>query len=149
MMPVEGADQLREAADVYGPDSPEAALAARIREYSDMFGTAYHAHDTSLMRPYCHLPSMMIGGGGVRLMLVPEDIDATWARAHEPLRVEDYGHSVLHTVDVTTMSPSTALVSVECSRYRQNGEEFQRFLASYIVLNGENGWQITTWLGRR
>ena len=44
----------------------EQAVADRIREYSDTFGHAYHAKDPSMMRPYCHVPAMAVGGQGAK-----------------------------------------------------------------------------------
>ncbi len=122
------------------------ALAAWVREYSDTFGLSYHANDPTRMRPYCNVPSLGIGGGRVNLIATEEASDARWAAAHAALP-EDYHHSVLHTVDVTLTSPTSALVTVDCSRYRLNGDPYVRFKASYVLAKGDDGWRIAVWLG--
>ena len=126
----------------------EAELAAWVREYSDHFGFSYHAKDPTMMRPYCHVPALGIGGGRVNLIATVEESDARWAAAHEGLP-DDYDHSVLHTVDVTFTSPTAAYVTVNCGRYNKAGEEYVNFDASYVVAQVEEGWRITTWIGHR
>ena len=124
----------------------EATLAAWVREYSDTFGFAFHAGDPKMLRPYCHVPALGISGGRINLIATEEESDARWAAAHAGLP-EDYDHSVLHTVDVTLTSPTAAFVTVDCGRYRKNGEEYVRFNASYVVAQVEKGWRITAWIG--
>ena len=70
----------------------EAELAAWVREYSDHFGFSYHAKDPTMMRPYCHVPALGIGGGQVNLISTVEESDARWAAAHAGLP-DDYDHS--------------------------------------------------------
>lgn len=129
-------------------DAERDALAAWVREYSDAFGRAFHAGDPALMRPYCHVPALAIGGGTVRLIATEAESDARWAAAHAGLP-DDYDHSVLHTVDATFTGPDAAFVTVDCGRYRANGEEYARFHASYVVARGADGWRITAWIGHR
>lgn len=124
----------------------EQVVADRIREYSDTFGRAFHAHDPTLLRPYCHVPSMGIGGGTARVIETLEDNDKRWAHALAGLPA-DYDHSVLHTVDVTLMSPTAAWVTADCGRFNTDGTEYARFWASYIAIETDEGWQITTWVG--
>ncbi len=126
----------------------EAELAAWVREYSDHFGFSFHARDPAMMRPYCHVPALSVGGGRVQFIATVEESDARWAAAHAGLP-EDYHHSVLHTVDVTFTSLNAAFVTVDCGRFRANGEEYARFNASYIVAQVEEGWRITAWIGHR
>ena len=122
------------------------AVAARIREYSDMFGRSAHEKNPSLMRPYCHVPSMAIGRGRVVTIDTPEANDRRWQRAAESLP-DDYHHSVLHTVDVTLTDPGTAWVTADCGRFNDAGLEYHRFLASYLVVLVDDEWKITTWIG--
>ena len=63
----------------------EAELAAWVREYSDHFGFSFHAKDPTMMRPYCHVPALGIGGGQVNLIATVEESDARWAAAHAGL----------------------------------------------------------------
>ena len=126
--------------------TPEETLAARIREYSDTFGFAFHAKDPTMLRPYCHVPALGMGRGGVNLINTVEESDARWARAHASLP-EDYDHSVLHTVDVTFTNPDTAMVTVDCGRYNKAGEEYHRFFASYVVTKTAEDWKIAVWIG--
>ena len=99
-----------------------------------------------MMRPYCHVPAMALGGRGANLIETNEQGDERWARAHAGLP-EDYHHSVLHTVDVTLMSEDAAFVTVDCGRYNTSDEEYARFWASYVAANTLDGWKITTWIG--
>ena len=124
----------------------EQIVADRIREYSDTFGAAFHAKDASLLRPYCHVPSMTIGGGRAFSLSTIEESDERWTRALAGLP-DDYDHSILHTVDVTMMSPETALVSVDCGRFNTKDDEYARFGASYVAILVDGTWLITTWIG--
>ena len=129
-------------------DAERDALAAWVREYSDAFGHAFHAGDPALMRPYCHVPALAIGGGAVRLIATEAESDARWAAAHAGLP-GDYDHSVLHTVDVTFTGADAAFVTVNCGRYTRAGEEYVNFDASYVVARTDDGWRITAWIGHR
>ncbi len=129
-------------------EAARAELAAWVREYSDTFGYAFHAGDPAMMRPYCHVPALSVGGGKVALIATEAESDGRWAAAHAGLPA-GYDHSVLHTVDVTFTSPTAAFVTVDCGRYLADGEEYVRFNASYVVAKVEEGWRITAWIGHR
>ena len=102
--------------------SIQKTIADRIREYSDTFGAAFHAKDPTLLRPYCHTPSMAIGSGRAVVADTQADDDARWARALAALP-DDYHHSVLHEVEVMMTGPKSAVVTVDCGRFRESGEE--------------------------
>lgn len=121
-------------------------LDAWIRHYSDEFGNAYHANDVTILRQYCHVPSMRLTVDGVRWLASYEDIDAHWSAAHAALRPKDYSHSVFHNVDVRVISPGAAFITVDCSRLDRSGGTIMRFLSSYTVASTPDGWRITAWL---
>ena len=136
-------------AKVQGPPaSTELAgqVADHIRSYSDTFGESFHKGDPSLLRPFCHVPSVSIGRGRVFDVSTIEESDERWRRAHASLP-EDYQYSVLHTVDVMMTDKRTAFVTVDCGRFNKAGEEYHRFFASYITVLTDTGWRITTWIG--
>ena len=78
----------------------------------------------------------------------PEANDERWRRALASLP-DNYDHSVLHTVDVLMTDDKTALVTVDCGRFDNEGNEYARFWASYITIETADGWLITTWIGHR
>lgn len=120
-------------------------VAARVRAYSDAFGAAFHAKDAALLRPYCHVPAFTLGGGRMHVITTEAESDARWTRALSALPA-DYNHSVLHTVDVTLTSDSNAFASVDCSRYRANGDELVRFFASYLLVCVGGDWRVCAWI---
>jgi hypothetical protein len=120
-------------------------VAAFVREYSDAFVRSVHEKDSTLLRAYCAIPSMSLGPNGPTYTMTAEENDARWARAAAAVP-EDYGNSVLHTVDVTMCSPTAAFVTAECSRYRKDGSEYVRFWASYTVSKTPVGWRVASWI---
>lgn len=125
----------------------EAFLTDWIREYSDHFVLSFRENDPSLVRPYCHIPSMRLTQDGVKVMATAEEVDAHWAAAHVPLRPLDYHNSILHTVDVKLLNPGAAFITVDCGRYNVRNEEIMRFYSSYTVCKTAEGWKITSWIG--
>ena len=132
-----------------GADSAEIAyLQAWTREYSDHFVLAYHSGDLTLMHPYCHVPSFRFTADGLRAMTTYADIDAHWKAAHDALRPRGYNNSVLHTVDVELLTPRSALITADCSRYDVGDKEIMRFWTSYAATKTEDGWRIAAWFTR-
>ena len=117
-----------------------------VREYSDHFVMAFHAHDVSLLHPYCHIPSLRLTVDGPRPLLTRADLDAHWTAAHDHLRPLGYANSILHTVDVSLINDSAAFVTADCGRYDAAGRELQRFMTSYMLGKTADGWRITTWI---
>lgn len=132
--------------DAAGSNELERQVAEHIRSYSDTFGEAFHRGDPTLLRPFCHVPSVSMGRGRVFVIRTEEESDERWRRAHGSLP-DDYHHSVLHTVDVMMTDPKTAFVTVDCGRFNESGDEYHRFHASYITVLTDMGWRITTWIG--
>ena len=120
-------------------------VAAHIHEYGDTFGRAFHDNDPTLLRPYCHVPSVSFGNGRAFMIHSVEESDERWRRVYEGIP-RDHHHSVLHTVDVMMTDTRTAFVTVDCGRFNNDGEEYHRFWASYITINTDEGWRITTWI---
>ncbi len=123
-----------------------ATVAAHIRQYSDTFGSAFHSSDPTLLRPYCHIPCVAIGRGRLLTMETEDASDKRWRRALDGLP-KNYDHSVLHSVDVLMTDDRTAFVTVDCGRFDNQGIEYARFWASYITIETDEGWRITTWIG--
>ncbi len=124
-------------------EATAAEVAAFVREYSDTFVRSVHERNPALMRQYCAVPSLSLGLDGPAYTMTFEENDARWARAAATVP-EDYGNSVLHTVDVTMCSPSAAFVTADCSRYRKDGSEYARFWASYMVTRTPDGWKVAS-----
>ncbi len=122
-----------------------ATVAARLREYSDAFVESVHRKDPTLMRPYCHLPAMVLGRGRTITIETSDANDARWRRAAEAVP-DDYAKSVLHTVDVTLVDDTVAWVTADCGRFNEAGLEYHRFLASYLMVEIDGEWKITTWV---
>ena len=121
-------------------------VAIHIREYNDTFVQAFHDKDPMLLRPYCHVPSTSFGKGRMFIINSMEESDERWRRTHAGMP-QDYHHSVQHTVDVLVTDPQTAFVTVDIGRFNNDGKEYHRFWASYITINTDEGWRITTWIG--
>lgn len=128
------------------PTFLERQVADHIRTYSDTFGEAFHKGDPTLLRPFCHVPSVSMFRGRVYSVSTEEDSDERWRRAHAALP-DDYHHSVLHLVDVMMTDDRTAFVTVDCGRFNRSHEEYHRFHASYITVLTDEGWRISIWIG--
>jgi hypothetical protein len=123
----------------------EQEVADRYHEYHNAFVQAGKTRDVTLLRPYSHVPQMAVAGGRVIVSETEEKSDARWSRILGNLPA-DYDNSVAHSVDVTMFSKNSALVTVDVSRFRKDGTEYERFCGSYIMVRADAGWQISTWL---
>ena len=124
--------------------STEQDAAECYRGYHNAFVEAGKSKDPTLLRPFTHIPLMAVGGGGARVFSTLEESDQRWSRILNGLP-DDYDHSIEHALDVTVISDTSAIVSVEVSRHRRGGEEYDRFRASYVLVK-DGHWQLTTWL---
>jgi len=120
-----------------------------IQGYNSAFVKANHDGDPSLMRPWMRLPVTTYGNGSVRVLATPEDIDAQYGAAVDALKGTGYQRSILSDFDITVMNPTTALVSCRAVRERADGSVIQAFDASYIMVRGDDRWQVASLISRR
>ena len=113
--------------------------------YHKAFIQAGKTKDITLLRPFSHVPQMAVANGRVMVGESEEKSDARWSRILAKLPA-DYDNSIAHSVDVTMMSQTSALVTVDVSRFKQDGAEYDRFRGSYIWVATDAGWQISIWL---
>ena len=120
-----------------------------IQGYNSAFVEANHRGDPSLMRPWMRLPVMVFGNGSVRVLSTPEDVDAQYGAAVEALKDTGYQRSVLSDFEISVMNPTTAVVSCRAVRERADGSVIQAFDASYIMVRGDDRWQVASLISRR
>ena len=123
----------------------EQDVAKRYHEYTDAFIGAGKSKDVALLRPFTYLPLSTIVGGRVYVVDAEEKSDKRWSRILAGLP-EEYDHSIIHSLDITVMSSTSAFVCADVSRFKEGGDEYDRFWASYIMVNTEEDWKITTWI---
>lgn len=88
---------------------------------------------------------MVFGRGRALSIESYEANDARWQRAAQAVP-DDYAESVLHTIDVTLVDDTVAWLTADCGRFNTAGLEYQRFLASYLMVEIDGEWKITTWV---
>ena len=120
-------------------------VAKRLHEYTDAFIRAGQTKDHTLLRPFTHIPLMDVVAGRVFVVDTEAKSDKRWSRILADLP-EDYDHSVQHSVDVTMLTPKSAWVTIDCSRFKKSGEAYYRFWDSYIFIETKEDWKITTWI---
>lgn len=120
-----------------------------IQGYNSAFVKANHDGDPSLMRPWMRLPVMVYGNGSVRMLAAPEDVDAQYDAAVQALKGTGYERSILSDFAIAVMNPTTAFVSCRAVRERADGSVIQAFDASYIMVRGDDRWQVASLISRR
>lgn len=130
-------------------DDLAAEVERDIQGYNSAFVRVNHEGDPTLMRPWMRLPVMVFGNGLVRVLAKPEYIDAQYARSAEALKGTGYQRSVLSDFDIMVMNPTTALVSCRAVRERADGSVIEAFDASYIMVRGDDRWQVASLISRR
>jgi len=120
----------------------EQEVAEAYREYSNAFIQACHTKDVTLLRPYSHVPAMMVAGGRTHVVLTEAESDARWARVFSSWP-KDYQTSTLNAVDVTMISATSAFVSADISRFSENGKEYERVWCSYIFVKTGENWRLS------
>ena len=123
----------------------EQEVADCYRGYHNAFVQAGKTQDATLLRPFTHIPLMTVAGGQASVIESEEKSDARWSRILANLPA-DYDHSVAHSLDVTMISTTSALVTVDVSRFKKDGKDYDHFCASYVMVKTEEGWRLTTWL---
>jgi len=120
-------------------------VAKRYHEYTEAFIQAGKTKEVALLRPFTHLPLSTIIGGRVFVVDMEEKSDKRWSRILDDLP-EDYDNSIIHSLDVTMMSSDSAFLSADVSRFKADGNEYDRFWAYYIMVKPDKDWKITTWI---
>jgi hypothetical protein len=126
----------------------QAAIEHDVKAYSDTFVRANHENDPSLMRPWMHLPVLILGTGTALALTTLEDVDARYAEGVAALRRTDYANSLLSDFEITVLNPTTAFVLCHCVRSNADGSVHQEFEASYVVVKGPDRWQIASLIPR-
>jgi hypothetical protein len=127
----------------------QAAIEHDVKAYSDTFVRANHENDPSLMRPWMHLPVLILGTGAALALTTLEEVDARYAEGVAALRDTDYANSLLSDFEITVLNPTTAFVLCHCVRSNVDGSVHQEFEASYVVVKGPDRWQIASLIPRR
>ncbi|MDA0789736.1 MAG: hypothetical protein O2780_09810 [Proteobacteria bacterium] len=128
-----------------GESRLEQEVADCYRGYHEAFVEAGRTGDVMPLMAFTHLPLVAVAGANVNVFEEAEAGEARWSRIIDDLP-EDYGYSVAHETDVTMISSTSALITVQVSRYKRSGDEYGRFRQSYIAVKGSEGWQIAIWL---
>ena len=120
-----------------------------VKAYSDTFVRANHENDPSLMRPWMHLPVLILGDDTAIALTTFEEVDARYAEGIADLRDTDYADSLLSEFEITVLNPTTAFVLCHCVRSNADGSVHQEFEASYVAVKGPDRWQIASLISRR
>lgn len=120
-----------------------------VQGYNSAFVESIHSRNPSLMREWMRLPVTLFGNGVVRTLATPEDIDAQYGAGADALRETDYKISVLSDFAIDLLNSTTALVKCRAVRYRSDDSVIAAFDACYIVVRGDDRWQIASLISRR
>ncbi|HJN93392.1 MAG TPA: hypothetical protein QGF05_11815 [Dehalococcoidia bacterium] len=131
------------------PTTLHAAIEHDVKAYSDTFVRANQEDDPSLMRPWLHLPVLILGNGTARALTTLEEVDAQYAAGVAALRDTDYADSLLSDFRITVLNPTTAFVLCHCVRSNADGSVHQEFEASYVVVKSDDHWRVASLISRR
>ena len=116
----------------------EASILAVLRGVEAAFS------DTDLPRylTFFYSPYLIMAPAGV---IAPSSEDEALALLRpqvDSLRARGYARSELNQAKVKLLSATTALASVEWTRFKAKDEELERLGATYAFFKGESGWKI-------
>jgi ketosteroid isomerase-like protein len=100
------------------------------------------ALDPKQVVSYYHELFMLVSTGRTTSFATREDLER-WVESNQAsLRARGYGRGEWPQLQMSLLSSGTAIASVLIVRYKTDGQELERFGATYVLRKVGNGWKV-------
>lgn len=110
-----------------------------------MYGAYFRAFQTldpEAVIPYYHVPCMLLAPQGVLVVATAAEARTLFAGMMKGLEARGYAKSESAGLRVTRLSDDTAVLSTRVVRLKADGDELERFGATYSLRRTDAGWKI-------
>ncbi len=125
------------------------AVEADLQRYNAAFVQANRDDDPSLMLPWLRVPVMRTAADSVLTMSTPAEVEAMYRSMVDRLKGTGYERSLLSDFEVDVINASTAVVRCHAVREQTGGGIVEEFDAGYLMVRGDEHWQVAALISRR
>ena len=100
--------------------------------------------DLDAIVSYFHLPCTFIVPQRVFVFSSASEVQGFWGPRFDDLKKQGFARTQRDQVNIKVLNDDTAMASSRAIRYKEDGSEFERRGATFVLRKTDAGWKIVT-----